>query len=261
MSGRPAAGPAPEGEPPGATGVFETVRLAAGQPVFWREHFDRFAAGCAHFGLEQAPSEAAVRAAAAAALRRSGIAAGVLRWSAWRDPAGGEAWHLRVEGPRPHQLAPAWRVGVSPLALPPPDAATPHKHLGRGRWREALAAGRAAGWDEVLLGDGAGGIVEGAISNLFCVREGVVLTPGAAEGPLPGIIRAKVLALARAEGLAVREGRVAAAELRNAAEVFLTDSLVAVRPVAWLEGRSLPAPGPVTARLQAAWGRRQGAEA
>jgi branched-subunit amino acid aminotransferase/4-amino-4-deoxychorismate lyase len=181
----------------------------------------------------------------------------VLRWAAWTDgPA--EEWRLRVEPPRPHLARAAWRVAVSPVRLPPPDAATPHKHLGRSRWREALAAGRAAGYDEVLLADGAGRIVEGAISNVFCVRGGILLTPAPDCGPLPGILRAKVLELARAEGIPAAEGVVAVAELPAAEELFLTNSLVGIRPVARVDGSPRAAPGPVTLRLQAAWRRRHG---
>jgi branched-subunit amino acid aminotransferase/4-amino-4-deoxychorismate lyase len=244
-------------EPAGARGVFETALLAQGRPVFFGEHLARFAAGCAHFGLAQAPSAAALWAAAADLVQRTGLAEGVVRWAAWTDgPA--EAWRLRVEPPRPRMLVPAWRVAVSPLRLPPADADHAFKHLGRKRWGEALAVGRAAGCDEVILADGAGYLIEGAISNLFWVRGGAVATPPVADGPLPGIVRAKVLELARAEGVPVREERAALAELALAEEIFLTNSLVGVRAAAVLDGRRLSAPGPVTRRLQAAWRRLHG---
>jgi branched-subunit amino acid aminotransferase/4-amino-4-deoxychorismate lyase len=175
-----------------------------------------------------------------------------LRWAAWTTGTA-EEWSLQVEAPRPHLGQAAWRVAVSALRLDPPDADAPYKHLGRARWREALVAGRAAGCEEVLLADGTGALVEGAISNVFCVRGGALVTPAAVFGPLPGIVRAKVLELARREGLAAGEGRVTLDELPAAAEVFLTNSLAGIRPVASLDGRNLPAPGPVTLRLQAAW--------
>jgi branched-subunit amino acid aminotransferase/4-amino-4-deoxychorismate lyase len=151
-----------------------------------------------------------------------------------------------------------WKLAVSPLRLPPPDGAAPYKHMARGRWRDALAAGRAAGCDEVLLADGEDRIVEGAISNVFWVKGGALFTPPAARGLLPGIVRAKVLALAAAEGLKAGEQEMAMEGLPEAVEVFLTNSLVGIRPAASLDGRALPAPGPVTLRLQAAWRRLHG---
>jgi len=245
-------------EPAGSRGVFETLLLREGAPVFFREHCERFAAGCARFGLIAAPGAGALRSAAAELVRATGVAAGVLRWAAWTDAAGAEGWSMRVEPPRPHMLAAAWRVAVSPLRLPPADADAIHKHLGRKRWRDALEAGRAAGCDEVLLADGTDGVVEGAISNVFIVCGGALITPAASAGPLPGIVRAKVLELSLAEGVTAREDRLALADLPGADEIFLTNSLAGVRPVAWLDGRILPAPGPVTLRLQSAWRRIYG---
>jgi para-aminobenzoate synthetase component 1 len=240
-------------EPSDARGVFETVRVAGGEPICFGEHVQRFALGCAYFGLTDAPGADALRAAAAEAIQAAGIADGVLRWSAWAGSEGKTEWSLRVEAPRPHQLKSEWKVAIWPQPLPLLGSETACKHLGRKAWRDALAAVRAAGIDEVLLADGEGRIVEGAVSNVFCVRGGRLLTPALSCHPLPGIVRAKVLALARQLGLPAEEGALTASELRTADEVFLTNALIGVRPVSWLDGRQLPAPGPVTLRLQTAF--------
>ena len=97
-------------------------------------------------------------------------------------------------------------------------------------------------------------MVEGAISNVFCVRGGRLLTPSLACHPLPGILRAKVLELARRLGLPTEETELTVADLKGADEIFLTNALVGLRPVAALDGAIRPAPGPVTARLQKAFG-------
>jgi branched-subunit amino acid aminotransferase/4-amino-4-deoxychorismate lyase len=251
-------GEGPGDEPPGARGVFETVLLRAGQPVFYREHMERFVAGCAHFGLARAPAAATLAAAAADLVGQTGITEGVLRWAAWSAPGSGEEWAVRIEPPRPHMRATSWRVAVSAVALPPPGPETAAKHLDRAAWREALAAARAAGWDEVLLADGAGRLVEGGSANVFLVRDGGLATPALGAGPLPGIIRAKVIELGRQLGLAVDEGGLTLADAASADELIFTNSLVGLRPVSWLEGRDFAAPGPVTRRLQAAWHRRYG---
>jgi branched-subunit amino acid aminotransferase/4-amino-4-deoxychorismate lyase len=255
-NGRPFDGPGDE--PPGARGVFETVLLRAGQPVFYREHVERFAAGCAQFGLVGAPGAATLAAAAAELVGQTGLAEGVLRWSAWATPGAGEEWAVRIEPPRPHMRAPCWRVAVSPAALPPPGRETAAKHLGRVAWREALAGARAAGWDEVLLADAGGRLVEGGSANVFLVRDGRLATPGLGAGPLPGIIRAKVIELGRGLGLPAHEGGLTLADAAAADELIFTNSLVGLRPVSRLEGRGFAAPGPVTRRLQAAWQQRYG---
>jgi len=101
--------------------------------------------------------------------------------------------------------------------------------------------------------DAAGHVVEGAVSNVFCVRGGRLFTPSLACRPLPGIVRSQVLSLARGMGLAVEEAALTAGELEAADEVFITNSLIGLRPVALLGGRRLAAPGPTTRLLQAAY--------
>jgi branched-subunit amino acid aminotransferase/4-amino-4-deoxychorismate lyase len=215
-------------------------------------HAARFAAGCAHFGLRTAPDAAALERAAAELARSSGLAQGVLRWSAWRRPSG-EGWGMRIEPPRPHTLKPSWRAAVSQVRLPPPDPDRPFKHLGRRAWAEALAEARAAGWDEVLLADGQDRLVEGAVSNVFCVLGGRLRTPDLGSGPLPGLARARVLELAAGRGIPAEETPVGLAELDAADEVFLTNALAGPVPLSRIGGRELPAPGPVASVLRAAW--------
>ncbi|MGB7480030.1 MAG: aminotransferase class IV [Burkholderiaceae bacterium] len=106
-----------------------------------------------------------------------------------------------------------------------------------------------AGADSVLLTDGAGNIAEGPGFNLFCISNGVLVTP--AEGVLEGITRRTVLEMAQALGLPVQLRALPAAELRGAQEAFLSSSGGGVLPVTWVDGRAIGdgAPGPLTRRL------------
>lgn len=237
-------------EPAGAIGVTETLLLHVGKPSFFDTHVRRFGVGCAYYGFS-GPSAEALRAAADELLATRGLAEGVLRWSAWRTPGGCE-WQMTLEPPRPHMAKQLW-TATSASALPVPDTARPHKHLSRHRWREALVAARAQGYEEVLLTDEAGQVIEGAISNVFAVIDGVLHTPPLAVGPLPGVTRTQVLALAAELGLPTAEISLTPADLHTAQELFVTNALVGVRPLSALDGHTKPAPGPVTARLQEAW--------
>jgi branched-subunit amino acid aminotransferase/4-amino-4-deoxychorismate lyase len=106
------------------------------------------------------------------------------------------------------------------------------------------------GADEAILLDSAGYVAEGATSNVFCVREGTLVTPPLDMDILPGVTRATVIRLARDAGLEVVEARFTPAELQSAAEGFLTNSLMELMPVRALEGSPLPAcPGAVTSDL------------
>ena len=111
----------------------------------------------------------------------------------------------------------------------------------------------AAGADEALRLDADGFVGECATANVFAVSGGVVATPPA-EGALPGIVRARVLALC--DELAIEAGvrRFAPAELATADEIFITSSLRGVVPVTRLDGTARAA-GPVTARIAEAYAR------
>ena len=106
-----------------------------------------------------------------------------------------------------------------------------------------------AGADSVVLVDAAGHVVEGPGFNVFCVRDGVVVTP--AEGMLEGVSRRTVIEMARAMGLQVELRLLPAAELRAADEVFLSTSGGGVLPVTRVDQHMIGSgkPGPVTERL------------
>ncbi len=105
---------------------------------------------------------------------------------------------------------------------------------------------------EGLLRDSEQRLVEGTTSNLFLVRDGVLLTPELSDTGLPGITRRRVMELAKADKIPVYEGEVDVTDLRGADEVFLTNSLIGIWPVRQLENKRWPAPGVLTRRLQRA---------
>ncbi|MEO7937624.1 MAG: aminotransferase class IV, partial [Burkholderiaceae bacterium] len=106
-----------------------------------------------------------------------------------------------------------------------------------------------AGADTVVLVDGAGNIVEGPGFNLFCVKEGVIVTPDA--GMLEGVTRRTVIEMAQALRLPVQIRTLPAQELRGADEIFLSTSGGGVLPVSRIDGQAVGAgvPGPVTGTL------------
>ena len=110
-----------------------------------------------------------------------------------------------------------------------------------------------AGADSVLLVDGAGNVVEGPGFNVFCVKDGVLVTP--AEGMLEGISRRTVIEMAASLGLPMQIRAIPAQELRDADEVFLSTSCGGVLPVTRVDGQSIgnAAPGAITGKLIATY--------
>lgn len=113
------------------------------------------------------------------------------------------------------------------------------------------------GVQELVLLNQQGYVVEGSGDNIFIVREGVLATPPRAAGILPGITRAVVMELARAEGMAVQEVNFTLHELYNAQECFLTGTAAEVIAAVSCDGRTIGSgfPGLVTRTLRNAFMR------
>ena len=119
----------------------------------------------------------------------------------------------------------------------------------------ALAAAHERGAVEALFANTRGELCEATGSNVFVVVDGVVRTPPLSSGCLAGITRELVLEWCAHEGLDVVEETLPLDVLGRADEVFLTSSIKDVFPVSALDGRPLPAPGPVTAAVADVWAR------
>ncbi len=86
--------------------------------------------------------------------------------------------------------------------------------------------------DDALILNSSGYVVEATSSNVFVVKEGVIYTPGLADGCVAGIMRSQVIETAIKSGFVVYdECSVHPAELEQADEIFLTN---AVNGIVWV---------------------------
>jgi para-aminobenzoate synthetase/4-amino-4-deoxychorismate lyase len=107
-------------------------------------------------------------------------------------------------GPLPPPLAEPVACIALPNPLDPSDWRLAHKTSDRGFYEDALAAARSTGASEAILVRGAnpgGGLVtEGSFTSVFVEQDdGGYLTPPAALGLLPGVLRAHLIAEGRAQ--------------------------------------------------------------
>lgn len=111
----------------------------------------------------------------------------------------------------------------------------------------------AGAHETVMLRDGF--LTEGAASNVFVVRDGVILAPPKSNLMLPGTTYDIVIDLAREHGMPFEIRPVSEAELRTADEVWITSATREVLAVTRLDGKPVGAgkPGPVFERMLAAF--------
>jgi branched-chain amino acid aminotransferase/4-amino-4-deoxychorismate lyase len=237
-------------------GLFETVLAEEGGLDLWPEHVARLERGCATLGLP-APEGALLRREAMAALDAAGLmtarAAVRLSWTAGRGGRGLD---------RPAALAPQLSVLAMPAPAPTGPArlvtasvrrneTSPVSRLKTLSYLDQVLARRqavAAGGDEALMLNGAGLVACAAAANIFWLSGGVLHTPALDCGVLDGVMRARVIARSPAS---VVETHAPAEALASAEAVFITSSLIGLRAVASLDGRSIGGEALVSALAEA----------
>ena len=89
--------------------------------------------------------------------------------------------------------------------------------------------------EALLIRDGY--VTEGAASNVFIVKSGIVKTPAKDGSLLPGITRDLVVELLSESGIPCEEVLIKETELRQADEIWITSSTWEIVPVIELDGK------------------------
>ncbi len=107
--------------------------------------------------------------------------------------------------PLPALTAEPVKVAALPHPLDPSDWRLAHKTSDRGFYEDALIAARTLGAEEALLVREDGLVTEGSWTSVFVEgADGVLLTPPAHLGLLPGVLRAELIADGRAREAEVK---------------------------------------------------------
>ena len=240
-------------------GVFETIAVRAGRPCFWARHMARLQAGCHRLGItavdaDQLRAEADQLLQAIAPGARCILKVIITRGTGQRgyrpDPAARPTRILQLhDWPHSEPGDTGIRATLCALRLGNNPQLAGIKHL--NRLEQVLAR---AEWDEPdiregLLLDQAGRVIEGTMSNLFLIKDGVLSTPDLTRCGVAGIMRAVVLEQSAAQGIEVRVCDLGLDDVFQADELFVCNSLIGIWPIVALNSNLYPR-GAVTAELQ-----------
>lgn len=117
----------------------------------------------------------------------------------------------------------------------------------------AKTAAVRAGYDEAILLNTSGLVVEGSGENIFAVRDGILYTPPTAAGALAGITQDSVRTILTDEGYEIRDFALSRTDLYYADELFFTGTAAEVTPIREVDDRPVGdgTPGPITRTAQA----------
>lgn len=255
-------------------GVFEGIRFYDGNAFMLQEHLDRLFLSAAAVLLSIPYTVAqltdAVCQTIAAYIDNGGDASGYLRLVITRgegalgvDPASCDKPTVFIIADRLQVISGAAKnqgiraVIVSTRRVPNICWDARIKSLNYLNNVLARLEARNANADAAILLNHAGNIAEGALNNVFVVKNGELFTPPTTDGALAGITRQVVLQLSGTLGIPAQEKSMSPYDLYTAEECFLTGTGIELVPVREVDGRVVGAcPGAVFTQLQKAFTER-----
>ena len=248
-------------------GLFETLRTYGGTPFRLAQHLARLRRSGQVLRIFVGESDDRIAEIIARLLAANKLPDARVRITATRGPLEAEldddeaprATLLVAAGPMTPYPAEYYARGatvvVSDIRVCETAPTLCHKTTGYTRNLLALRDAHNARATEALFFNTKNRLAEGAVSNVFLVKDGRLLTPPVEEGLLPGITRACVLELAADVPVPAEQRPLTVNDLLGADEVFLTNSIMELMPVRQVERREIGdgGPGPVTRRLAEAY--------
>ena len=250
-------------------GVFEGVRAYAtdrGPAIFRLEdHTNRLFRSAHILGMKIPYDPETLNQAQKEAVRKNELGSAYLRPMCFY---GSEGMGLRADNLQVHVMIAAWEWGAylgednlrNGIRVRVSSFNRHHVNItmcrakANGNYMNSMMALQEAlhdGYDEALLLDTEGYVMEGSGENLFIVRDGVIYSPDLTSA-LDGITRQTVITFAEELGIPTVEKRITRDEVYIADEAFFTGSAAEVTPIREVDNRTIGGGGrgPITEQLQ-----------
>ncbi|MGH8751953.1 MAG: aminodeoxychorismate lyase [Burkholderiales bacterium] len=240
-------------------GVFRTLRVIQGKAQCWQRHYRKLQQDCAALNIN-CPTLKILSAELETITRNKPecvIKIIITRGSGARGyRSAADITPNRIMMASPLPVYPASyaqqgvRVRICDLRLAPHVRLAGIKHLNRlenvlarQEWSDDIIA-------EGLLLDTEDHIIGGTMTNLFMVKKAELWTPNLSRCGVAGVQRERILEQAQKAGFTCRIAAFTLSQLLQADEIFLTNSVIGVWPVAAFE-ENYWQPGRFTAQAQA----------
>ena len=227
--------------------LFETLKARGDKIFLLLQHLDRLqqSAEWLDFPCDRQKIELSLRQMAAALQSptsriRLTLSRGDFTGLAWPPSAQGR---FLITATEYIELTDDERQAGVACSIAPNQRVNPTSHLPqmkRGNYIDCLYAAnyaRQSGAREALFIDQQQNILEGATSNLFAIIDDRLVTPPIGSLILNGIMRQQVIKAAAELGILAIKRDLPFKELMQAEEIFLTNSLFDIFPVASIDGQ------------------------
>lgn len=245
--------------------VFETILAKNSVPRQWHAHMERLWRACALFGFATPYSAADLHAAAVELLNQNTPTENraVIRITV----TGGDGGRGLVPAA---PAAPNWLMQATLAPTPPAHVSlslsevlqpggqdlSPVKSTNYAAHILARRAAIANGADDAVLVNQHGRATGTTAGNIFVLRNGALITPTTDEGALPGITRARILALSQIEEWPITTGQVTGETLAQASALVMCNAVMGVVPAS-LHPREMPESENIAKKIRAALTARE----
>ena len=225
-------------------GVFRTLNVRQGRPQHWPLHYRKLQHDCAALDItcpdfEQLTAELhSLSEAHADAVFKIIVTRGMSQrgYAPAPDAVPNHIWDASPMPVYPEDWKKSGvKLSLCRLCLGHQPRLAGIKHL--NRLENVLAAAELGDAAEGILQDTEGHVIEGTRSNVFLVLKGRLITPDLSRCGVAGVQRDRVMSYAKEQGMAVEVRDVELNELHAADELFLTNSVFGLWPVARFEER------------------------
>lgn len=240
-------------------GLFETMACRGGAIQFWDEHLTRMNKGADRLGIEF-PGEKKyfqdIQALLDQAFDENCIIKLLLTRGqgerGYRQPHPQRPTRAVIINRWPQEMTDPASQGIkvylceNPVSINPALAGIKHLNrldnvLARNEWNDEFHEG--------FMFDSNGNLIEGTMSNIFCVKDEALFTPRLDQGGVKGVIRQQVLSIAKEKDFKIHIKKLTLDDIYSMDEIFITNSIIGIWSVASIGETRYP-PGMITRRLQ-----------
>ena len=231
-------------------GLFETVRLYKGRPVFWAKHMERMQRGAAYCGFKFPIDWVELGFLAIEVAKRNSIAAGVLRVHlsrgigvrGYRSRGATKHTLLMTVGTLKHKgfhHPPINTIISKKIFLPMGDETSEYKTASKLPHIIACDEAHMEFADECIILNAKGRVAECGSGNIFIQDGKKFITPARVEGPILGILRDGLVQVLNGIGIRVLESKITVKDLMIAPEVFRSSTIGGITPISKIETKTV----------------------
>ena len=228
-------------------GLFETARLHNKTLLLAAYHFDRLFSGLQLLHMAFPFTAEQINGLIVDLCNRNDCAASArVRMAAYRDAENSASLLIEATMLEPDRMQwhkEGWHVTIHPDVRKASDVLSNLKSANYLPYVMAALHAVQAGVDECLVLNAQGRVCDGSKTNVFLMRDGVIVTPALSEGPVAGVMRRALIRFLQEAGHPFVETAVTIDDLLRADAVFLTNAIEGVRWVRQLDEKRY---GPVS---------------